>query len=37
MFCWPPLPLMYIEEGESRFIILILDHSQVRDVIRGVH
>jgi hypothetical protein len=24
MYCWPPLPLIYIEEGESPFIIIII-------------
>jgi hypothetical protein len=27
MYCWPPLPLIYIEEGESHFTILILYHD----------
>jgi hypothetical protein len=24
MYCWPPLPLIYIEEGECPFIMVIM-------------
>jgi O-antigen ligase len=32
MYCWPLLPLIYIEEGESPFIFIHSYHSCVRDV-----
>jgi hypothetical protein len=38
VYCWPPLPLIYIEEGESPFFhSLIVVHLVFRDGALGFH